>query len=129
VPRYWLTLYTFVLSYTALVSMVIHTGKLVDYPIRPFPEGLQMSLFFDALVYPLMAAFYLPLRGRGFRTVGWAIIIGFAFTMAVRFLFVPLRLFSYVKWNDFYTFLMGIALLLMVECFLRFYEHKAGGLW
>jgi hypothetical protein len=129
VPRYWLVLYTFVLSYTALVSMAVHQGKLVDYPVRPLPEYFNMSIFFNAVVYPVMSAIYVSLRGRGMRTLGWAIILSLGFTMVVKFLFIPLRLIHYLKWNDFYTFLMGIALLLMVELFLRFYERKAGGLW
>lgn len=126
-PRYYFALYAYILSFSALISMGIHMAKWVDYPVRPFPYCLQMSLYLNGVIYPAMGFLYLYFSRHG-RKLYWGSLIVLGFLLAVRYIFRPLKLIEYNDWNDFNMLLVVTALLLTVELFLRFYRRMAGEL-
>jgi hypothetical protein len=128
-PRYWFALYTFVLSYSALIDMFLNRLKWIDHPVRPLPSGLNMSLIYIGVLYPLLAWLYMLNRNRGISSFVWGLLISLGFSLMEAYLFVPLHWVNYKNWNSFYTFLINVLFLWVVESFLRFYQKKAGGLW
>jgi len=128
IPRYWFSLYAFVLSESSLFSMMLLKGDVIRFPIRPMPDSLNMSLLFTGLVYPSLVWAYLALRGRGTWTYFGAIALAFAYAFVATTWFESWRLVDFKGWDDAEVALLFLSHLAFAEAYLRYYERMAGEL-
>ncbi|MCP8616298.1 CBO0543 family protein [Salirhabdus salicampi] len=127
-PRYWFSLYAFVLAESALLSMFFYQGGFVRYPVRPFPDSLKMSLYFNGFFNPLLVWLYLIFRRKRKWAILWALCISLAFMFLTDYVLVPLRLVEYIRWESASTLMLALAHIIFAEIFLLLYERMAGSL-
>jgi hypothetical protein len=128
IPRYWFSLYAFVSSESALFSMIVYQAKMISYPVRPLPDSLNMSLYFNGFIYPLLVWTYLLFRKKRKWTLLWALLISLLFTFLTDHLFVPLGMVKYIDWDSSLTLLLALTHLACSEIFLLFYQKMTGSL-
>ncbi|MCY9657175.1 hypothetical protein P5G65_31585 [Paenibacillus chondroitinus] len=113
----WIIVFFLKAFLSGFVDSFIVAYKLLEYPIRPFPEVFQIEILFDLMVFPILCVFYNQTSyNSGFKGILLQAILYSLPMSAIEYWGVKnTRLIVYHHWNIGMTSLFLVITFLMVR--------------
>ncbi|AZB42455.1 hypothetical protein CEF21_09220 [Bacillus sp. FJAT-42376] len=94
--------------------------KRIEYPVRPFPKIFQTNILFDLLFFPLLSVIWVRqsykdgIGGILLKSLTWSVPM----SIIQWYMEKKTKLFTWKKWNIFYTFSCTSFTLLTIRALL-----------
>jgi hypothetical protein len=122
--RDWVVIFLFKCTLDFIWGSPVVNYKLLEYPVRLFPDCFQTSILFELWVFPVLCILYNQVtRTRGLGGIIWYALLFSAGMVAVEY---PLerytRLIAYIHWSWFTSFATLTLTFLASRIFIAFYR-------